>query len=33
VPIGGLLTFAALVYWHWPGFGDRTPFWTEEGKR
>jgi cytochrome c oxidase subunit I+III len=32
VPVGGLLTFAALVYWHWPGFGDHPHFWEEAGK-
>jgi cytochrome c oxidase subunit I+III len=30
VPVGFLLSFLALVGWHWPGTEERTPPWEEE---
>ena len=32
VPIGVLVTFVALVYWHWPGIGDHPHFFREAGQ-
>jgi cytochrome c oxidase subunit 1 len=30
VPIGALLAFAVLTYWHWPGTEERTPPWKKD---